>query len=243
MLASRPDLNAEQLARTRSLMDVAVSAPWNRYESCFDESRGVAQPLFSGESSRSTPTGQDLHRRLRASVRGCLNTPRNPPTAPAFPMTDDDSRPALRALLASQRYAVLATDDRGQPFTSLMAFAASDDLNRLVVLTERGTRKFANLQTNPRVALLIDERGNRGSDTEDAVALTVIGRAREAGAVARSELLPRYLARHPQLADFAASTSCAVVELQVASFLLVSRARHVAQWHPPALRSSAPRDD
>ena len=156
---------------------------------------------------------------------------------------DNDIRPALRALLANQRYAVLATDDQGQPFTSLMAFAASDDLNRLVVLTERGTRKFANLQTNPRVALLIDDRGNRGSDTEDAVALTVIARAREADAVARSDLLPLYLARHPQLADFAASTSCAVVEMQVESFLLVSRFRHVAQWRPAAARPPAPRED
>jgi hypothetical protein len=156
---------------------------------------------------------------------------------------DDDIRPALRALLADQRYAVLATDDRGQPFTSLMAFAASDDLDRLVVLTERGTRKFANLQANPRVALLIDDRGNHGSDTEDAVALTVIARAREADAVARSDLLPLYLARHPQLAGFAASMSCAVVELQVESFLLASRFRHVAQWRPSAARPSVPRDD
>ena len=38
--------------------------------------------------------------------------------------TDNDIRPSLRALLESQRFAVLATDDHGQPFASLMAFAA-----------------------------------------------------------------------------------------------------------------------
>ena len=31
-------------------------------------------------------------------------------------------RAALRALYRSQRFAVLSTDDHGQPFTSLMAF-------------------------------------------------------------------------------------------------------------------------
>ena len=90
-----------------------------------------------------------------------------------------DIRPALRALLESQRFAALATDDHGQPFASLMAFAATEDLRYLVVLTERTTRKYANLQSNPRVALLIDDRENRGSDTEDAVVVTAIGEALE----------------------------------------------------------------
>jgi hypothetical protein len=55
---------------------------------------------------------------------------------------DDDIRPTLRALLASQRYAVLATDDRGQPFTSLMAFAASDDLRGCEKLPRHGDQDF-----------------------------------------------------------------------------------------------------
>ena len=64
----------------------------------------------------------------------------------------------LRDLFRSQRFAVLATDDHGQPFPSLMAFAAAEDLRQLVILTERTTRKFANLMANGRVALLIDNR-------------------------------------------------------------------------------------
>jgi hypothetical protein len=80
--------------------------------------------------------------------------------------TEIDIRPVLRALLESQRFAVLATDDHGQPFASLMAFAATEDLRHMVILTERTTRKYANLRSNPRVALLIDDRENKGSDTE-----------------------------------------------------------------------------
>jgi nitroimidazol reductase NimA-like FMN-containing flavoprotein (pyridoxamine 5'-phosphate oxidase superfamily) len=63
--------------------------------------------------------------------------------------TDIDIRPVLRALLESQRFAVLATEDQGQPFASLMAFAATDDLRHMVILTERTTRKYANLKSNP----------------------------------------------------------------------------------------------
>ena len=84
-------------------------------------------------------------------------------------------------MFRSQRYAVLATDDHGQPFTSLMAFAATEDLRQIVILTERARRKFSNLKANCRVALLIDDRKNKGTDAKDSVAVTAIGEAREAG--------------------------------------------------------------
>ena len=59
---------------------------------------------------------------------------------------DQDIQPALRDLFASQRFAVLATDDCGQPFASLMAFAVTEDLRQIVVLTDRHRRKFSNLK-------------------------------------------------------------------------------------------------
>lgn len=141
-------------------------------------------------------------------------------------------RAALRALYRSQRFAVLTTDDHGQPFASLMAFAASEDLGKLIVLTERATRKFANLKTNSRVALLIDDRENRGSDTQDSVAVTAIGKAAEVDAITGAPLLELYLARHPYLAEFAASPSCAIVQVNVSLYLLVSRFKKVLEWRP-----------
>ena len=38
---------------------------------------------------------------------------------------DQEIQPVLRDLFRSRRYAVLATDDHGQPFASLMAFAVA----------------------------------------------------------------------------------------------------------------------
>jgi len=139
-------------------------------------------------------------------------------------------QPLLKELFRSQRYAVLATNEYEQPFTSLMAFAAAEDLRQLVVLTERATRKFANLKANARVALLIDDRENKGSDTQDSVAVTVIGEAEEVDAEAGALLLDLYLARHPYLAEFAASPSCAIVRVKVNSYLLVSRFQKVLEW-------------
>ena len=146
-------------------------------------------------------------------------------------MTDAEIQSVLGDLFRSQRYAVLATDQRGQPFTSLMAFAASEDLAQLVVLTDRAARKFANLKANSRVALLIDNRENKGSDTQESVAVTAIGEAEELDALADAHLLQLYLARHPYLAAFAASPSCAIVRVKVSSYQLVSRFQEVVEWH------------
>lgn len=136
----------------------------------------------------------------------------------------------LQQLFLSQRYAVLATDDHGQPFTSLMAFSTTEDLRHFVILTERTRRKFANLKANRRVALLIDDRENKGSDTEESVAVTAIGDAEEADYATAADLLPRFLTRHPGLSSFAASSSCAVVTVKIKSYLLVSSFEQVLEW-------------
>jgi len=144
--------------------------------------------------------------------------------------TDQEMQRRLRELLGVQRYAVLATEDRGQPFASLMAFAATGDLRQIVLLTERRRRKFANLTANCRVALLIDDRANKGSDTQDSVAVTAIGEAQEADSATGAALLELFLARHPYLATFAASPSCAIVSVNVSHYLLVSRFEKVLEW-------------
>ena len=136
----------------------------------------------------------------------------------------------LQELFRSQRFAVMATNEFEQPFTSLMAFAAAEDLRHIVVLTERATRKFANLKANCRVALLIDDRENKGSDTQDSVAVTAIGEAQEVDAEDGALLLDLYLARHPYLAEFAASPSCAIVRVKIDSYLVVSRFQKVLEW-------------
>ena len=143
---------------------------------------------------------------------------------------DSEIKAVLQDLLQSQRYAVIATDDHGQPFTSLMAFVATEDLRKLVVLTERTRRKFTNLMANPNIALLIDNRENKGSDTQDSVAVTAIGQAYEAESAERALLLELFLDRHPYLATFAASPSCAIVTANISRYILVSRFEQVLEW-------------
>lgn len=144
--------------------------------------------------------------------------------------TDVEMQRILSDLFHSQRFAVLATDDHGQPFTSLMAFVASPDLRQLVVLTDRTTCKFANLMANCRVALLIDNRENKVSDTKDSMAVTAIGKAQEVASGEDPSMLELFLACHPYLAEFAASPTCAVVRVKIDSYLLVSSFQKVLEW-------------
>ncbi len=136
----------------------------------------------------------------------------------------------LQRLLEAQKYAVLATENGGQPYTSLMAFAATGDLKALILLTERGTHKYANLMANRRVAVFVDNRENVGSDTQQAVAITALGDAEEVAGDACVCLRDAYLVRHPYLVEFATSPSCALLRVRVRSYIVVRHFQEVEEW-------------
>ena len=137
----------------------------------------------------------------------------------------------LKKLLQSQPLAVLATQSRGQPYASLVAFAPSDDLKSLYFATTRSTRKYANLAGDSRVAMLIDNRSNKASDFRWAMAATATGTAVEVGPGARENVLGLYLAKHPHLKDFVHSPTCALCEIRVKTFYVVTRFQHVLEVH------------
>jgi len=137
----------------------------------------------------------------------------------------------LKKLLQSQPLAVLATQNRGQPYASLIAFASSGDLKSLYFATTRSTRKYANLSNDSRVAVLVDNRSNKVSDFRWAMAATATGRATEVGPGERESLLDLYLAKHPHLKDFVQSPTCAFCEIKVQTFFVVTRFQRVVEVH------------
>lgn len=146
-------------------------------------------------------------------------------------MSDQNLRERVRELFERQRLAVLATHAEGQPHGSLMAFAFSDDLSRLYFVTPRATRKFSNLEHDERAAAVIDNRLNEDDDFREAMAVTASGRAREIENDERREGLAIYLARFPYLKDFAASPSCAFLEMRVEHYSVVWRFQNVEEIH------------
>jgi nitroimidazol reductase NimA-like FMN-containing flavoprotein (pyridoxamine 5'-phosphate oxidase superfamily) len=137
----------------------------------------------------------------------------------------------LRGLFSSQSLAVLATYGSGQPYGSLVAFAATDDLKSLLLATKRATRKFANLTRHPRIALVMDNRANQETDFQQAVAVTATGTVREVGTAERDRLLSLYLSKHPSLREFVTSPTCALLRVDVDTYYVVSQFQNVMELH------------
>lgn len=138
----------------------------------------------------------------------------------------------IRSLLDSQIQAVLATQHQQQPYTSLMAFKATPDLKQIVFATYRATQKYANLLANPRASLLIDNRCNDCDDYRNAVAISVQGAVREVDRDRHAELLELFAGRHPLLRDFVTAADCALLQMDVECYYMVSRFQNVVEWRP-----------
>ena len=136
----------------------------------------------------------------------------------------------LLDLLSSQKLGVLGTHQAGQPYGSLVAFAATRDLKNLFFATTRATRKFANLRSDPRVSMVLDNRSNRVADFRKAAAATVLGRAKEVRGKERKEWEKIYLAKHPHLTEFVSSPTCALVRIRVEVYYVVWRFQNVSEW-------------
>lgn len=143
--------------------------------------------------------------------------------------TDVVVKKAICDLVATQRVAVLATHNDGQPHGSLVAFVVSDDLRNLVFATSRATRKFANLSKDARVALVIDNQSNQEADFQQATAVSVYGRASQMSADEHIYWLERYLQRHPSLQEFVRSPTCALIRVHVEKYNLVERFQNVVE--------------
>ena len=143
----------------------------------------------------------------------------------------DSMRRDLEELLANQPLAVLSTQNEGQPYASLVAFAASEDLKALFFATTRATRKYANLSSDPRVAMLVDSRSNEVSDFRWAMAVTATGRAEEVEGQEKDIALRTYLAKHPHLDDFVSSPTCALLIIRVERYYVATRFQSVIEVH------------
>ena len=145
--------------------------------------------------------------------------------------TSEEIQNRLRNLLKSQNLAVVSTQFGGQPYASLVAFAATEDLRHIFFVTARTTRKFSNLISDPRVAILVNSSINRESDFHDAISITITGAAEEISDPEKQDILELYLEKHPYLEDFARSPSCALVRVDARSYYMVQNFQNVMELH------------
>lgn len=127
----------------------------------------------------------------------------------------------FKRLLRDETLAVLGTTGEKGPHVCLIFFAVDSDFSWLYFATNRETLKFKNLSAEPRVSLLLDDRGGRASDGK-GYALTLNGKASvmegEGAECASSKLLAKNGA-HGATVD---ARNCAYIKIELQTGNLVS---------------------
>lgn len=144
--------------------------------------------------------------------------------------SEQEMRDRIKSLLEEQSLAVLSTQRNGQPYSSLMAFAYTEDLGVILVATGKSTRKHQNIVMDSRVSLLVDNRSNSEEDFHSAAALTILGVAKIIDSEDRSIFEEIYLNRHPYLHTFLRSPNTTFIKIEVQHYLLVSRFQNVMEY-------------
>lgn len=135
----------------------------------------------------------------------------------------------ISTLFDSQHLAVLSTQINGQPYASLVAFASSDNLEHIFFLTPDTTRKYNNLITNTKVAILVNNSQNKANDIYNAVSVTGTGTAFVVEKTTRQKYLDIYLQKHPHMKIFSAAPTTALVCVTINRYFMVNQFQNVVE--------------
>lgn len=136
----------------------------------------------------------------------------------------------LKLLNRKQRHAVLATTSKNQPYTSLIAYALTPDME-VIFATPKNTQKYRNILNNRSVAILIDTRSNTERGYLGAEAITLLGTAHSVRrGEKRKKLVRVFLKKHSQLQDFIDAPSTALIIVTISRCVHVSRFQVVTSW-------------
>jgi nitroimidazol reductase NimA-like FMN-containing flavoprotein (pyridoxamine 5'-phosphate oxidase superfamily) len=138
-------------------------------------------------------------------------------------------RKRIDKVLDSQRIAVLGTSKDGEPYSCLVGFALTEDLKELVFATMRERLKYRQMEANPRVTLMIDDRDVQNSDFNDTTSLTIVGSATDIMGTDRERYASLLLKQHPVLTEFVSSPDCAVMRVAIDKIYVVSEFESVVK--------------
>jgi len=136
----------------------------------------------------------------------------------------------ITGLFDSQQLAVLSTVKNDQPYASLVAFAASDDLEHLLFLTPNTTRKYDHLKENPKVAILVNNSQNQTEDIYNAVSVTGIGTASIVDPSDPLNFSGVFLKKHPHLKGFSSAPTTVLVCVTMNRYFMVNQFQNVVEF-------------
>jgi uncharacterized pyridoxamine 5'-phosphate oxidase family protein len=131
-------------------------------------------------------------------------------------------RDILKQVLMSQQVGTLATLDREQPYTSLVAYAVNKDLKTFVFVTAGNTRKYNNIINNSKVSVLVHDFGGDVASFSKAAAVTILGTAQEAVPRDLLYLTDLYLEKHRNLENFVRQPGNKLVTITVRDYIIAT---------------------
>jgi uncharacterized pyridoxamine 5'-phosphate oxidase family protein len=118
-------------------------------------------------------------------------------------------------LIENQLVGVLSTTSKGKPYSCLVSFRFTEDLESIIFATKRDRLKYRKMMENHNVSIIIDDRENRPDDFQRVTSLTVLGTAQEAENGERKLLMDFLLEKHPHLSEFVRSDDTAIIQVSV----------------------------
>ena len=135
----------------------------------------------------------------------------------------------MKVLNAEEYFAVLATDDGRRPYTSLVVYAFTPDMKKIIFATPKNTRKYTNIIHSANVAFLIDNRSKGKKNLLGTEAITIIGMAKPVRkGKAWTELAKIFLMKHPDFEEFINSPSTALIAVDITQCVHVNRFQTVS---------------
>ncbi|TFF92789.1 pyridoxamine 5'-phosphate oxidase family protein [Candidatus Thorarchaeota archaeon] len=131
-------------------------------------------------------------------------------------------RDRLMKLVENQLVGVLSTTSEGEPYSCLVSFWFTENLENLVFATKRARLKYRKMMQNPNVSLIIDDRKNRPDDFQRVISATVMGTARDTEGELRKRYMEALLERHPYLSEFVRAPDTAIIEVSVKRIYIVA---------------------
>jgi len=129
----------------------------------------------------------------------------------------------MKELVKANDLCVLATVSEGRPHCSLMSYISDEDGHEIFLISDKTTKKYANLMENPVVSLLIDTREEeKGQRRIYIKALTVSGEFQTIDdSVKKGLIREKFLKRHPHLIDFLNDPGAEIFSIKTKSFQLL----------------------
>jgi nitroimidazol reductase NimA-like FMN-containing flavoprotein (pyridoxamine 5'-phosphate oxidase superfamily) len=129
----------------------------------------------------------------------------------------------VKGIVRRNDLCVLATVSEGKPHCSLMSYVTDDECSEIFMISQKQTKKYANLMETPFVSLLIDTREEEKSQRRyDIKALTVIGEFQTIKDQTKKSLVhAKFLGKHLHLKDFLNDSGAEIFSIKIRSFQLL----------------------